>query len=210
MRVLVACEESQRVCIEMRKAGHEAYSCDTKQCSGNHPEWHIQGDCLEQIRGSKWDMIIAFPPCTHLCASGAQYWPQKREDGRQPAAVDFVMQIANADCPRIAIENPVGYLSTCWRKPDQMVHPYHFGDPYTKKTCLWLKGLPCLQHVDVVAPTHVWCSTSARSGPHKNGERKPTKLKFAKPRAGSRRSEIYSKTFPGIARAMAQQWGRDT
>ena len=116
MKILVACEESQAVTIELRRIGHEAYSCDIEPCSGGHPEWHLQVDALELLK-MKWDMILAFPPCTHLAVSGARYFEQKRKDGRQQAAIDFFMQFANADCSKIAIENPVGIMSTVWR-PD--------------------------------------------------------------------------------------------
>ena len=114
MKILVACEESQAVTIEMRRLGHEAYSCDIEPCSGGHPEWHLQVDALELLK-MKWDMILAFPPCTHLAVSGARYFEQKRKDGRQQAAIDFFMRFANADCPIIAIENPVGIMSSVWR-----------------------------------------------------------------------------------------------
>lgn len=141
MRILVACEESQAVTKELRKLGHEAYSCDIEPCSGGHPEWHIQADALEIIK-IKWDMIIAFPPCTHLAVSGARYFAEKKADGRQQKAIDFFMAFVNADSPKIAIENPVGIMSTKYRKPDQYIQPWQFGHGETKKTCLWLKNLP--------------------------------------------------------------------
>lgn len=122
MKILVACEESQAVTIELRRLGHEAYSCDIEPCSGGHPEWHLQVDALELLK-MKWDMILAFPPCTHLAVSGARYFEQKRKDGRQQAAIDFFMRFANADCPKITIENPVGIMSSVWRKPDQINLP---------------------------------------------------------------------------------------
>jgi len=120
MKILVACEESQAVTIELRKLGHEAYSCDIQECSGGHPEWHILGDVVPELK-KHWDMIIAFPPCTDLAVSGAAWFEQKRKDGRQQASIDFFMLFANADCERIAIENPVGIMSTHWRKPDQKI-----------------------------------------------------------------------------------------
>lgn len=138
MRVLIACEESQVVCIEFRKLGHEAYSCDILDCSGGHPEWHIKGDVLNYLTG--WDMIIAFPPCTHLAVSGSRHFAKKIADGRQQEGITFFMQIAKAPCEIIAIENPIGIMSTLFRKPDQIIHPYQFGDPEKKSTCLWLKG----------------------------------------------------------------------
>lgn len=185
MKVLVACEESQRVCIAFRELGHEAYSCDIEPCSGGHPEWHIQQDVLPLLN-EKWDMIIAFPPCTHLAVSGARYFEEKRKDGRQQAAISFFMKFVNANCTKIAIENPVGIMSTWYRKPDQIIQPWQFGHGETKKTCLWLKGLPLLKPTDIVdgREQRVW-----RMPPSDN------------------RAKLRSKTFPGIAKAMAEQWG---
>lgn len=138
MKILVACEESQAVTKEFRRLGHEAYSCDIVPCSGGHPEWHLQQDVLPLLK-EKWDMIIAFPPCTDLAVSGAAWFEQKRRDGRQQKSIDFFMHFANADCPKIAIENPIGIMSTKWRKPDQIVQPWMFGHPESKATCFWLK-----------------------------------------------------------------------
>ena len=184
MKILVACEESQAVTIELRRLGHEAYSCDIKPCSGGHPEWHLQVDALELLK-MRWDMILAFPPCTHLAVSGAKYFAEKRADGRQQAAIDFFMQFANADCPKIAIENPVGIISSVWRKPDQIIQPWQFGHGETKKTCLWLKGLPPLIPTNIVSgrEQRIW-----RMAPSAD------------------RAKMRSKTFPGIARAMAEQF----
>ena len=126
MRVLVACEESQTVCKSFRSLGHEAYSCDIQPCSGGHPEWHLQVDALEMLK-MRWDMIIAFPPCTDLAASGARYFAQKIADGRQQRSVDFFMKFATANCDKIAIENPVGVMSSKFRKPDQIIQPWQFG-----------------------------------------------------------------------------------
>ena len=187
MKILVACEESQAVTIEMRRLGHEAYSCDIEPCSGGHPEWHLQVDALELLK-MKWDMILAFPPCTHLAVSGARYFEQKRKDGRQQAAIDFFMQFANADCSKIAIENPVGIMSTYYRKPDQIIQPWQFGHGETKKTCLWLKGLPPLISTEIV----------------EGREQRIWKMLPSEDRAKNR-----AKTFPGIARAMAEQWAGD-
>ena len=187
MKILVACEESQAVTIEMRRLGHEAYSCDIEPCSGGHPEWHLQVDALELLK-MKWDMILAFPPCTHLAVSGARYFEQKRKDGRQQAAIDFFMQFANADCSKIAIENPVGIMSTYYRKPDQIIQPWQFGHGETKKTCLWLKGLPPLISTEIV----------------EGREQRIWKMPPSEDRAKNR-----VKTFPGIARAMAEQWAGD-
>lgn len=187
MRVLVACEESQAVTIELRKLGHEAYSCDIIPCSGGHPEWHLQQD-VTQLLKMKWDMIIAFPPCTHLAVSGARYFERKRKDGRQQQGIDFFMKFTNLDCPRVAIENPVSIMSTKYRKPDQIIQPWQFGHGESKKTCLWLKGLPLLTPTEIVEgrEQRIW-----RMPP--SGER----------------AKMRSKTFPGVARAMAEQWAGD-
>ena len=187
MKILVACEESQAVTIELRWLGHDAYSCDIEPCSGGHPEWHLQVDALELLK-MKWDMILAFPPCTHLAVSGARYFEQKRKDGRQQAAIDFFMRFANADCPKIAIENPVGIMSSVWRKPDQIIQPWQFGHGETKKTCLWLKGIPLLVPTNIVD----------------GREQRIWKMPPSEDRAKNR-----AKTFPGIARAMAEQWAGD-
>lgn len=200
MKILVACEESQAVTIEMRKLGHEAYSCDIEPCSGGHPEWHIMQDVLPLLNGNcefetvdgtchnlngKWDMILAFPPCTHLAVSGARYFSEKRKDGRQQDAIVFFMEFVNADCSKIAIENPVGIMSTYYRKPDQIIQPWQFGHGETKKTCLWLKGLSTLTPTEIVEgrEQRIW--------------KMPPNVDRAKNRA---------KTFIGVAKAMAEQW----
>lgn len=149
MRVLVACEESQAVTKELRRLGHEAYSCDIQECSGGHPEWHLQQDVIPLL-AEPWDMIIAFPPCTDLAVSGARWFSEKRADGRQQRSVAFFMQFVNADCPRIAIENPIGIMSSEYRKPDQIIQPWQFGHGETKATCLWLKGIPKLIPTEIV------------------------------------------------------------
>jgi len=185
MAVLVACEESQVVTIELRKRGVEAFSCDLQPCSGGHPEWHIRRSALETIK-REWVGIIAFPPCTHLACSGARWFAEKRADGRQQAAVNFFRRIAAARCPHIAIENPVGIMSTKWRKPDQIIQPWQFGHGEVKATCLWLKGLPKLEPTNIVEgrEPRVW-----KMGPSPN------------------RARDRSRTYPGIAEAMAEQWG---
>ena len=185
MRVLVACEESQEVCKAFRLLGHEAYSCDIEPCSGWHPEWHLQCDALELLK-IRWDMILAFPPCTDLAVSGARWFAEKRADGRQQRSIDFFLRFANTDCPKIAIENPVGIMSTVWRKPDQIVQPWMFGLGETKKTCLWLKGLPLLTPTDIMdgREQRVWKMPPSPD-----------------------RAKLRSRTFPGIAQAMAEQWG---
>jgi site-specific DNA-cytosine methylase len=183
--ILVACEESQSVTIEIRKLGLPAFSCDTEPCSGGHPEWHLRGDVNRWIN-EPWEMIIAFPPCTHLSCSGARWFKQKQADGRQQSAIDFFMMFVNHHCPRIAIENPVGIMSTRYRKPDQIIQPWQFGHGETKATCLWLKGLPLLKPTDIV-----------------DGR----KNKIWKMPPSANRSKLRSKTYPGIAKAMAEQWG---
>jgi len=193
MRILVACEESQSVTKEFRKLGHEAYSCDIEPCSGGHPEWHLQQDVISLLT-EQWDMIIAFPPCTHLAVSGARYFKEKQADGRQQKAIDFFMAIASAPCDRIAIENPVGVMSTIWRKPDQIIQPYEYGHPESKKTCLWLKGLPKLKPTNILPlPESGYWQNQTPSGQNKLGP-------------SPNRAKIRSKSYSGIARAMAEQW----
>ena len=221
MKVLVACEESQAVTIELRKLGHEAYSCDIIDQSGGHPEWHIRWDALSLINGncgfmtcdgelhnidSKWDMIIAFPPCTYLTVTGNRWFNverygekavQRKKDREE--AIEFFMAFANADCDRIAIENPVGIMSSTWRKPNQIINPYEFGDPFEKKTCLWLKGLPELSPTNIIEKP-----PRKRFG---SGKSMPAWYAEAWHLPKEERSKMRSKTFPGIANAMAEQWG---
>ena len=204
MKILVACEESQAVTIELRKLGHEAYSCDIEPCSGGHPEWHLQQDVIPLLK-EKWDMIIAFPPCTYLTVTGNRWFnierygekAIKRHKDREEA-IKFFMMFANADCERIAIENPIGIMSTSWRKPDQIIQPYEFGDPYEKKTCLWLKGLPKLSPTNIVKPPPRTKFNSGKTMPTWYAEA------FRLPK--EERAKLRSKTFPGIAKAMAEQW----
>ena len=193
MRVLVACEESQEVCKAFRALGHEAYSCDIEPCSGGHPEWHLQVDALEIIK-MRWDLIIAHPPCTDLAVSGGRWFAEKRANGRQQAAIDFFMRFVNADCEHIAVENPVSIMSTKYRKPDQIIQPWMFGHPEKKATCLWLKGLPTLTPTDDVSEYM-----------KKLPKNQQNRLYYLPP--GPDRAKLRSKTFPGVARAMAQQWG---
>lgn len=185
MKVLVACEESQAVCKAFRELGHEAYSCDILPCSGGHPEWHIQDDALNHL-DEGWDMIIAHPPCTDLAVSGARHFARKRADGSQQRSIDFFMKFTRLECPRVAIENPVCIMSSVWRKPDQIIQPWQFGHGETKATCLWLKGLPKLT-------------------PTKIAEGRASRIHRMPPSPD--RSRLRSKTFPGIAKAMAEQWG---
>lgn len=192
MKILVACEESQAVTIELRNLGHEAYSCDIEPCSGGHPEWHLQQDVTPLLE-QEWDMVIAFPPCTHLAVSGARHFAQKRADGRQQEGINLFMLFANAKCNRIAVENPVGIMSNTWRKPDQIIHPYEYGHMEQKKTCLWLKGLPLLKPTDNVKEKMLKLPKNERE-----------RLHYLPPSAD--RAKIRSKTYPGIAKAMAEQW----
>jgi hypothetical protein len=213
-KILIACEESQAVTKEMRALGLEAYSCDIEPCSGGHPEWHIQGD-VSPLLEQEWDMIIAFPPCTYLTHAGIRHYSRRinseekvlaREKKRE-GAVQFFMQFVNAKCNRIAIENPVGYMNSFYRKPDQIIHPYYFGEAVQKRTCIWLKNLPLLEHTNMLPkpePIYIcqgdkckgkrinWCEAL------KTGVGKGTQAERAKAR---------SKTFEGIAKAMANQWG---
>ena len=204
MKILVACEESQAVTIELRKLGHEAYSCDLVECSGGKPEWHLQTDLMELL-DKEWDMILAFPPCTYLTVTGNRWFnierygekAVKRHEDRKDA-IEFFMAIANAKCDKIAIENPVGVMSSEWRKPDQIVNPYQFGDAFEKKTCLWLKGLPLLESTNEVEPPQ---RTEFASG-----KTMPAWYADAWKLPKDERAKLRSKTFPGIAKAMAEQW----
>lgn len=246
MRILVGCEESQAVTKELRRLGHEAFSCDIIQCSGGHPEWHVMQNvvdilnpgnqleglsakyygikpfqtmdgCMHFITGV-WDMIIAFPPCTHLAVSGARHFERKREDGRQREAIEFFSQFLFADCPRIAVENPVGIISgdyiSKWfpdltekfglpKKPSQIIQPYEYGNHARKTTCLWLKGLPKLCPTNIVDPGEIVgkgfsVGASLDMARDENGKI----INWNDPRT----AKIRSKTFPGIAKAMAEQW----
>ena len=220
MKVLIACEESQAVCKEFRARGHEAYSCDIISCSGGHPEWHIQGDALRVIDGNtsfvtedgishridgEWDLLIAHPPCTYLTVSGNRWFDvskygakalQRQKDRRE--AAEFFMAFVNAKCQRIAIENPIGVMSTYYKKPDQVVHPYWFGDPERKATCLWLKGLPALVPTNMVEPVVITCKNGKTDSPwHMNTLGLPAE----------ERRKLRSKTFPGLAKAIVEQLG---
>ena len=203
MKILVACEESQAVTIELRKLGHEAFSCDILDCSGGHPEWHIKGDVFKVIK-KDWDMMIAFPPCTHLATSGARHFTKKIADGRQQQGIDFFMKLINAPIERIAVENPIGIMSTKYRKPDQIIQPWQFGDKAQKSTCLWLKNLPKLVPTDVVDKGEFFEFTS------KKGVKKKMAMWYYKAlleaKTPEQRSTLRSKTFVGIAKSMASQW----
>lgn len=206
MRILVGCEESQAVTIELRKLGHEAFSCDIQECSGGHPEWHLQQDLFEVINQG-WDMAIFFPPCTHLAVSGARHFKEKIADGRQQEGIDFFMKIANCNIPKFAIENPIGIMSGIWRKPDQIIQPYQFGDPVKKSTCLWLKGLPKLVGTKNVENEVKYYTT--KDGTGKQSEWNARQLIINGKKYGYNTPEFKkhrSKTFDGIAKAMAEQW----
>ena len=229
MRVLVACEESQAVTVEMRRLGHEAYSCDIIDCSGGHPEWHIKWDALALINGNcsfmtcdgqlhridgKWDMLIAHPPCTYLTVTGNRWFNVERYGDKaaqrikeREKAIAFFMAFANADCDRIAIENPIGIMSTVYRKPDQIIQPWMFAtleeEKTEKQTCLWLKGVSELNPIHQTKPEiayHEWITP--------NGKKKRQTLWYYNTRClpHSQRATAASKTFPGIAKAMAEQW----
>lgn len=205
MKVLIACEESQRVCIEFRKLGHEAYSCDILPCSGGYREWHFQMDVRELLK-YPWDMIIAHPPCTYLTNTGNRWYnidrygdKAKERRKKRQEAIEFFMLFTELECERIAIENPVGIMSSYYRRPNQIIHPYLFGDPERKATCLWLKGLPNLQPTNIVEPNiiHYKNGKGTDSPWHMNTMKLPP----------AERARERSKTFPGIAKAMALQWG---
>ncbi len=224
IKVLVACEESQAVCKAFRERGFEAYSCDIQECSGGHPEWHILGDAMKAVYGrtittmdgithdiGRWDLLIAHPPCTYLTVSGNRWFNEdkygdkarKRILAREDAAA-FFMAFINAPVEKIAVENPVGYMSTHYRKPDCILQPYEFGHKARKKTCLWLKNLPALKPTNIVE--HGEILTGGYSvGAHANyaTDENGKILRWNDPRTAKARS----KTFPGIAAAMAEQWG---
>jgi hypothetical protein len=222
MRILLACEESQAVTIEMRKLGHEAISCDLLPCSGGHPEWHIQQDVTELLK-QKWDMIIAFPPCTYLTVSNtymkrgcSKYTAEQAVQLRQDA-IEFFMMFANSDCDKIAIENPIGIMSSLYRKPDQVIQPYDFGHPESKATCLWLKNLPLLKPTISANWNFYRCRCGnifeAELGkygccdwPAKILWNNQTKSGQNKLPPSKDRHILRAKTYPRIAKAMSEQW----
>ena len=228
MKALVACEESQAVCKAFRAKGHEAYSCDILECSGGHPEWHVKGDVLPILEGNcnfstmggqqviiegQWDLVIAHPPCTYLTISGNAWFnvekygesARKRYKDRY-AAIVFFMQTMYANSKRIAVENPIGVINTAFRKPDQIINPYQFGHPVGKSTCLWLKNLPPLKPTKIVEPERI--HSNGESGGYSGSSWYATDengkiLSWNDPRT----ARIRSKTYQGIADAMAEQWG---
>ena len=221
MSILIACEESQTVCKAFRSLGHSAYSCDILPCSGGHTEWHIMENVLRIVNGStmfttsdgthhricgEWDMIIAHPPGTYLTVSGNRWFDIEKygenaiiRRRNRERAIEFFMKIAHAHCGRIAIENPVGVISTVWRKPEQIIEPYMFGEHYEKKTCLWLKGLPTLKATNRV--------TTEERIKYKTGHSLPKWYAETWNLSKEERQRVRSKTFDGIAKAMAEQWG---
>ena len=220
MQILVACEESQAVTIEMRRLGHNAFSCDIQECSGGHPEWHIKGDVIPLLNGNcrfqtmdgechenegTFDLLIAFPPCTFLTVTGNRWFNIERYGEKafqrhldRAKAIEFFLAFVEADCERIAIENPIGVMSTEYRKPNQIIQPYMFGDPARKSTCLWLKGLNNLTETNIVEPEIIkYKNGKGTDNPwHMNTLSLPP----------YERAKARSKTFPGIAKAMAEQW----
>ena len=226
MKLLVACEESQAVTKELRRLGHEAYSCDIIDQSGGHPEWHIMQDVLPLLNGNcsfittdgsfheitgKWDMILAFPPCTYLTVTGNRWFNEERygekaiqRKANRKEAIDFFMEFVNADCDKIAIENPIGVMSTEYRKPDQIIHPYYFAEYQNdencerKSTCLWLKGLEPLKYRAQFEPNIIkYKNGKGTDSPwHVNTMSLPP----------TERAKVRSRTFPGIGKAMAEQW----
>ena len=205
MKVLVACEESQAVCIAFRARGHEAYSCDIIPCSGGHPEWHIQADALELLK-IQWDMIIAFPPCTYLTNAGAV---RMRVNGKivedrlykAMKAKDFFLRFLNADCPKICVENPTPMKIVGLPPYTQAIQPWEHGHPYTKRTCLWLKGLQPLMPSNILTEGIT---------PYVNGGCKDAHGNYRRFQGRKERDQkTRAKTFPGIAKAMAEQWGLD-
>lgn len=235
MNILVACEESQRVCEAFRKLGHIAYSCDLIECSGGHDEWHICNDVVPLLNGNctfttmdgkehtqygKWDMIIAFPPCTDLAVSGAAWFERKRKDGSQRKSIEFFCKFLTADCDKIVIENPIGIISGDYikkyypdiaekyglpLKPTQIIHPWMFGDNYSKSTCLWIKGVQPLVPEVEEEPNLEWFEwTDKKTGKKK---RQPKWFADAWKLKPEERSKVRSKTFPNVARAMSEAWG---
>lgn len=204
INVLIACEESQAVCKAFRKLGFNAYSCDLKECSGGHPEWHLQMDVFEAIKMQHWDLMIAHPPCTFLSISGNRWmndkvhYPNRAKDREE--ASKFFLALANANINHIAIENPIGVMSRLYKKPTQIIQPYQFGDRAQKTTCLWLKNLPPLIPTNIVDAGDFHITKSGKKQPQWYYD-----ALWSKSQEGRR--TIRSKTFPGIAKAMAIQWG---
>ena len=235
MNILVACEESQRVCEAFRELGHTAYSCDLLKCSGGREQWHIMNDVIPLLDGNctfttmdgethtqngRWDMIIAFPPCTDLAVSGARWFEGKRQDGTQRKSIEFFCKILTADCDKIVIENPIGIISGDYvkqdypdiaakyglpLKPTQIIHPWMFGDNFNKSTCLWIKGVEALVPEVTEQPELEWFNFTCKKTGKKKRQAKWFADTFRLP--AEERAIVRSRTFPGVARAMANQWG---
>lgn len=222
MLILVGCEESQAVTIALRELGHEAYSCDLQDCSGGHPEWHIKADLFETINSRQWDMLICFPPCTDLAKTGGQWFERKRNSGEQETSIRFFTNIFRTNIPKIAVENPTGIMSSAYilkhfpslakeledigfpRKPDQIIQPFFFGDPFRKETNLWLKGLAPLKiNKELIVEPHQIDKVIVRKGKYRTG--KTRKIYWW----DNVSAKVKAKTFPGIARAMAEQWTQE-
>ena len=211
MKVLIACEESQATCKEFRKLGHEAYSCDLLDCSGGYSEWHIKGDALKEAYSGKYNLMVAHPPCTYLAVSGAR-WLYNKDGSKnterwinQEEALDFVRKLLNAPIKHIALENPISVISSHIKKPNQIVQPYMFGDEAQKSTCLWLKNLPLLKATNIVGKGE-FIEFIGKDGKKK----KQPKWYFdalVNAKNTEERRTLRSKTFPGMAKAMAKQWG---
>tara|TARA_R110002020_G_scaffold34375_2_gene104643 strand:+ start:1173 stop:1847 length:675 start_codon:yes stop_codon:yes gene_type:complete len=214
MKVLIACEESQSICKEFRNLGHEAYSCDLLPCSGGHKDWHIQGDALEQAYSGNYDLMVAHPPCTYLAVSGNR-WLYNKDGSKnterwnnQAKALDFVKALMSAPIKHIALENPISVISSNIRKPDQIVQPWMFGDEAQKSTCLWLKNLPLLKPTNIVGKGE-FIEFISKDG----NKKKQPKWYFEalqKAKTPEERRTLRSKTFPGMAKAIADQWGNLT
>lgn len=208
LKIIVGCEFSQVVTKAFRALGHEAYSCDLLPYEGGHPEWHYQEDVLEVLKRERFDLGIFHPECTHLATSGNRSMEEKRRDGRQKDAINFFMCCVRAPIKHIAIENPKGVMSSIYRRPDQIIHPYYFGDPYQKTTCLWLKNLPKLVHYErpdlfVSEATHV---ERGEFVTFKSGKRMPKWYADTPSTNSEENRKKRSTTFPGFAEAMAEQW----
>lgn len=201
-RIIIGCEESQEVCKAFRKKGIEAYSCDIQECSGEHPEWHYQCDIFDVLLNG-WDGAIFFPPCTDLASSGARWFEEKRQNGSQAKSIEFFMRLAEYPIDRIAIENPVGIMSRLYRKPDQIIQPWQFGHAETKATCLWLKNLPALKPTKIVEPDFMRKPDGSYYLDAKG--KKYSRIHFMS-RNNPNRAKERSKTYNGIAEAMAEQW----
>lgn len=205
-KVIIGCEESQAICLAFRKRGHEAYSCDLQPSSGGHPEWHLQMSIFDALKLKKWDLLIAHPPCTYLTVTGNKWFKEQparpsgalvgraREEAREEA-IQFFLDLARANVKMICLENPVGIMSSVYRKPDQIIQPFEYGHPEPKKTCLWLKGLPKLVPTDIVEPEYFISKSGKRLASW-----------YYKPSPSPERQKMRSVTFSGIAEAMANQW----